>query len=86
MTGQKAAVEVVSKVCYEKIDQALIAGHPVITKVFIDNAVNHWVLIVGKNGVDYLIKDSLGDGETLEKLSKYDSNIYAIRILKQMNE
>ncbi|MEN8128180.1 MAG: C39 family peptidase [Planctomycetota bacterium] len=82
VTDNKVNAEVISKVSYDVIDQAIQRGHPVIAKVYINDAIAHWVLIVGKDGIDYLIKDPLGDGKTLEKLSKYDSNIYAIRILK----
>ena len=42
----------------------------------------HWVLIVGRDGKEYLIKDPLGGQVQLEPLSKLDSSIYAIRIIE----
>jgi hypothetical protein len=82
VTDEKLQVKVISKVSYDIIDQALKEGHPVLARIYIKNAIAHWVLISGKEGLDYLIKDPLGDGKTLENLSKYDSNIYAVRIME----
>jgi hypothetical protein len=42
------------------------------------------VLIAGKDGTEYLIKDPLGDGTKLDSLSSYNSNIYAIRIVRKI--
>jgi hypothetical protein len=50
--------------------------------VFINRVIPHWVLIVGKDGRDYLMRDPLNDGKTLEKLSKYGSDIYGVRIVR----
>ena len=67
----------------QRIDAALAGGSPVIAKVLISRVTQHWVLIVGKDGEDYLIKDPLGDGEALERLSKYSSGVQAIRIVRK---
>lgn len=64
------------------IDEALLAQRPVIAKVLLDRTISHWVLIVGKTGQEYLIKDPLGPGDVIEKLSKFQSDIYAIRIVE----
>lgn len=47
----------------------------------IRGTVAHWVLIVGKDGSEYLIKDPLDDGKELDTLSSYRSGIYAIRVI-----
>lgn len=65
------------------IDNALYAREPVIAKILLYGFFTHWVLIVGKVGSDYLIKDPLGDGKSLNRLSQYKSKIYAIRIMKK---
>jgi hypothetical protein len=44
--------------------------------------IPHWVLLVGKDGQDYLMRDPLNDGKTLEKLSKYGGDIYGVRIVR----
>jgi hypothetical protein len=64
----------------EKIDSALKNGHPIIAKVMLRNVVQHWVLIVGKEGTEYLVRDPLRPEIT--RLSAVAANIYAIRILK----
>lgn len=65
------------------IDAALNAGEPVVAKILLYDVVYHWVLIVGKAGKEYLVKDPLGDGQSLDKLSKFKSKIYAIRVVKK---
>ncbi|NJO17577.1 MAG: hypothetical protein HC877_18120 [Thioploca sp.] len=66
------------------IDAALRLSQPVIAKILLYGIFPHWVLIVGKNGPDYLIKDPLGDGKSLDRLS-HQQRIYAIRVVKNRN-
>ncbi|MDM8559193.1 cysteine peptidase family C39 domain-containing protein [Candidatus Parabeggiatoa sp. HSG14] len=66
------------------IDIALKLEEPVLAKILLKGRVPHWVLIVGKEGQDYLVKDPMGDGQSLDKLSQFKSKIYAIRIVKKM--
>jgi hypothetical protein len=56
---------------------------PVIAKVFIHGIIPHWVLIVGKERNEYLMCDPLGDGQTVRRLSDYESKVHAIRTLKR---
>lgn len=64
------------------IDDALRAGNPVVAKVLLNREVPHWVLIVGKEGYEYLVKDPLGDGKDIETLSQsYPNGIQSIRIV-----
>ena len=78
----KVTLDYIGKPTFQRIDAALTNGQPVIAKVFINEIVPHWVLIVGKENTEYLIRDPLGDGRSLRQLSYYGSSIYAIRILK----
>ena len=82
VTGNKIAFQIPETPNPALIDSALKDGRQVIAKVLIGKSVPHWVLIVGKEGSEYLVKDPLGNGRTLEKLSKYKSGIQAIRIVK----
>ena len=66
------------------IDAALHLSQPVIAKILLYGIFPHWVLIVGKNGPDYLVKDPLGDGKSLTRLS-HQQRIYAIRVVKNRN-
>jgi hypothetical protein len=81
LSGGKASVGVLAKPTHHDIDAALMALQPVLAKVFINRVIPHWVLLVGKDGQDYLMRDPLNEGKTLEKLSKYGSDIYGVRIV-----
>jgi hypothetical protein len=78
----KATLDYIGEPSFERIDTALKYHQPVIAKVFINRIVPHWVLIVGKEETEYLIRDPLGNGENLRSLSDYGSEVFAIRILK----
>lgn len=82
ITGNKITVQTVGKPSHADIDAALRVGNPVVAKLLMNGTVPHWVLIVGKKGTEYLIRDPLGDGRTLEPISKYDSDIFGVRIVK----
>jgi hypothetical protein len=84
LTDKKVRIEIPEKLSHETIDKALKAEQPVVAKVFLNRFITHWVLIVGKSGQEYLIKDPLGDGKSLEMLSKFGSDIYAIRIVTKV--
>ena len=81
ITGGQVAVRVLEETDCSLIDAALAEGNPVIVKIMIEEDVPHWVLIVDKKDDDYLIKDPLGNGISLEKLSKYESKIYSLRVV-----
>ena len=68
----------------QEIESALKSGHPVIAKVMLSNVVQHWVLIVGKSGTEYLVRDPLK--RHLINLSAVADNLYAIRILKPVTD
>ena len=64
------------------LDSALQARHPVLIKVFINRVVPHWVLVVGKEGTEYLMRDPLNEARTLTRVSSYQSDIYGVRIVE----
>jgi len=82
ITGNKIMVETVPKPSHADIDTALRKSNPVAVKLLINGTIPHWVLIVGKQGTNYLMRDPLGDGHSLEPVSKYDSDIFGVRIVK----
>ena len=81
ITGERFMVEAPSQVEHRAIDSALKSGHPVMARVLRSSA-SHWVLIVGKEGYEYLMKDPLGDGGSIAPLSRYPAGIHSIRILR----
>ncbi len=82
VTGGRVAVELPAHPSQEDIDTALAAGNPVLVKVYLAPGVQHWVLLVGREGREYLMKDPLGDGKSLGLLSSLGSDIFAVRIVK----
>lgn len=82
VTSNKITVEAVRKPSHAVIDTALTNKYPVVAKLLINGTIPHWVLIVGKQGTNYLMRDPLGDGHTLDPLSKYESDIFGLRIVR----
>ena len=82
LTAQKVHVDFRAPLKHETIDAALKAGQPVLAKVFVNRVITHWVLVVGKEGTEYLVQDPLGSARKPDLLSRYSSGVHAIRILK----
>jgi len=71
------------KPAYMTIDSAIQSGNPVIAKIALWESYPHWVLIVGKDGYEYLVKDPLCERQTIEKLSSVSKTIQSIRVVKR---
>jgi hypothetical protein len=81
VSGGQLKVDVPSAASHELIDTSLQRHNPVLAKVLLPGNVPHWVLIVGKNGNEYVIADPLTQNNDLESLTKFTSGVYAIRII-----
>jgi hypothetical protein len=81
VTGGRVKVELPT-LSHEAIDAELMKNRPVIAKILLRDRIQHWVLIVGKQGTDYLVMDPLNDEKSLLHLSDRSSAIHAIRVLK----
>ncbi|TBR17336.1 hypothetical protein EPO15_17125 [bacterium] len=81
VTADRVQVLLPSRPTNRDIETALAAGNPVLVKVLLRSGFQHWVLLVGRDGRDYLMKDPLGDGRTLQPLSTLGSDILAVRIV-----
>lgn len=68
---------------YHLIDSNLARGNPVIIRVRLRNGVTHFVVIAGKDGFDYLVRDpGAGASKGLYPLRELGSNIEALRFYK----
>jgi hypothetical protein len=85
ISGGKVLVRVLAKPTHDDIDAALEAQHPVLVKVFINHVIPHWVLVVGKEGAENLMRDPLDDAKNLKRLSAYQSDIFGVRIVEPSN-
>lgn len=46
---------------YDTIDRHLLAGHPVIVQLTLFDGGRHFVVVMGKKGFDYLVRDPAAD-------------------------
>src|SRR5260370_16051130 len=66
---------------YQLIDSNLAHGNPVIVRVRLRNGVTHFVVIAGKNGFDYLVRDpGRGSAKGLYPLRELGSDIAGSRV------
>lgn len=72
------------RLSHATLDTELRQGTPIIARIRLDEVVTHWVLIVGKEGQEYLIMDPLNDAKQLIRLSERSKRIYAIRVLRKV--
>ena len=70
---------------YYLIDSNLERGNPVIVRLHLDSGVTHFVVIVGKDGFDYLIQDPASGGANgVYPLRKLAREIEALRFYEKM--
>lgn len=69
---------------YFLIDRNLLAGNPVIARLRYPNGVTHFVVICGKQGYDYLIRDpGRGGQKGVYPLREFGTPIEAIRFYRR---
>ena len=83
VSGGKVRIRIPDAPDPDDLLDALRAGNPVIVKVRLRSGIQHWVLVVGRAEGDDLIKDPLGDGKRLDRLSKFGSDILSVRIVEK---
>jgi hypothetical protein len=83
VSGGSVTMEYVGRPVFLVIDRALRNQQPVLAKVYIKGVIPHWVLIVGKDQQEYLMRDPLSEEGSVGHLSKYGSKIFAVRIPKR---
>lgn len=84
VSEERLRVDLPQKPSNRDVEEALGGGNPVLVKVVLRSGVQHWVLLVGRDQKEYLMKDPLGDGRSLEFLSSLGSDILAVRIVRRM--
>jgi Peptidase_C39 like family len=72
---------------YQLIDSNLARGNPVIVRVRFSSGVTHFVVIAGKEGFDYLIRDpGAGASKGLYPLRELGSDIEALRFYEKIHQ
>jgi len=72
---------------YQLIDSNLARGNPVIVRVRLPGGVTHFVVIAGKDGFDYLVRDpGAGSAKGLYPLRELGSDIEGLRFYEPIGE
>lgn len=70
---------------YQLIDSNLARGNPVIVRVRLANGITHFVVIAGKDGFDYLVRDpGAGAAKGYYPLRELNSKIEALRFYQPL--
>ena len=70
---------------YQLIDSNLAHGNPVIVRVRLANGITHFVVIAGKDGFDYLVRDPGGGAaKGFYPLRELKSDIEALRFYQSL--
>jgi hypothetical protein len=70
---------------YELIDDNLLAGNPVIVRLTLRNGTTHFVVVVGKQGWDYLTRDPARPAEWgVYPLRELTPRIEALRFYREL--
>lgn len=71
---------------YHLIDTQLAAGNPVIVRLRYPSGITHFVVLAGKDGYDYLVRDpGAGADKGLYPLREFGSPIEALRFYRKLN-
>lgn len=69
---------------YAMLDLNLLQGQPSIVRIRFPSGITHFVVVMGKQGFDYLIRDPLAEpGSDPESLAKYAGPIEALRFYRE---
>lgn len=82
LVSNKIEILTPDRLSHTLIDSSLREGNPVLAKVILWQSLPHWVLIVGKENNEYLIKNPLDKQRQIAKLSALAPRIESIRIVR----
>ncbi len=83
VTGSKLTADYHPAASHKVMDTALEHGAYPVVKYFLLGGIQHWCIIVGKEGQDYLARDPLRDDKQPVKLSDLTAKIYAVRVIRK---
>lgn len=84
VTDGMLAAEYHKRPRHDTLDAALMAGAFPVIAFPLPNGARHWVLVVGKDGHDYLVRDPLTEAPaSTVRLSTLTERILAMRIVKK---
>jgi hypothetical protein len=69
---------------YHLMDENIANGNPVIVRLRLAHGTMHFVVLAGKQGFDYLVRDPAGGRTDLYPLSQRGSNIEGLRYYRKL--
>lgn len=73
----------IPRLSHAVIDTELSEGRPVLAHIMLGETYPHWVLIVGKDGQEYLVMDPLNPMRIVARMSDIAPAIRSIRVLRR---
>jgi len=86
VSDKRLRAEIADRPTYAGLDKAIKSGAYPVVKFILLTGVPHWVVIVGKEGQEYLIRDPLLDCAKPVPLSKRADAIYSVRFIRQARQ
>lgn len=83
VTDNKLTAEYHPASSHKIMDAALAHGAYPVVKYFLLGGIQHWCVIVGKEGQEYLARDPLRDDKEPVKLSELTAKVYAVRAIRR---
>lgn len=83
VAGPDITVRVKDRFTHKVIDESLDRQQPVLARVLYLGRIWHWVLIIGKEGTDFLIHDPLSTSFPHVAKDRYPDGFHAIRYLEE---
>lgn len=80
---QRIEVSVLSHPSHAAMDRALERGEYPVVKFILPAGIPHWVVVVGKEGQEYLVQDPLVASAEPVPLSSRASGIYSVRVVRK---
>lgn len=83
VTNKKLAADYHPAASHAVMDEALERGAYPVVKYFLLGGIQHWCVIVGKDGLEYLARDPLRDDDKPVNLSELTAKVYAVRVIRR---
>jgi hypothetical protein len=81
--GRRVESVISDRPLHAEIDRALQRGEFPIVKIFLYGVVQHWVVVVGKEGTEYLVRDPLENVAEPLRLSAQGDRIHSVRYIRR---
>jgi len=82
-TDGRIDVRVPSRMTHADLDDAIGSGTVPVVKFFLPGGIPHWVVIVGKSGHEYLVRDPLDSTKKVSLLSDKTNKIVSVRYVEK---